>query len=183
MLRRLVVGLVIGIVLGGIAAGALIKGLGVLAFAETGSGVFLAYAAALATGAFVALVAGKPVWAKGAWIEVGLKAFFGSLLAAAGMFALRRWGGMPIDLSRFGAGTGSLGALPATSLPIIATVLSVLFELDNTDPPTGKTATKPVGAAKRIASGGEAKAARISTHEADGEGEEEAAQPKKKLRN
>jgi hypothetical protein len=183
MLRRLVVGLVIGVVMGGLVAAALIKGLGVVTFSDAGSGLFLAYAAALAMGALVALVAGKPVWAKGAWIEVGLKAFFGSLLAVGGMFALRRWGGMPVDLSRFGAGTGSLGALPATSLPIIATVLSVLFEIDNTDPPEEKAAAKPASVAQRIAAGGTAKAARISTQEADGEGEEEVAQSKKKLRN
>jgi hypothetical protein len=182
MFKRLFVGLVIGLVMGGLVAAALIKGLGVLTFAGTGGAVFLAYVAALVTGASIALVAGKPVWAKGAWIEIGLKAFFGSVLAAAGMFALRRWGGITVDLSRFGAGTGTLGSLPATSLPIIATVLSVLFEVDNTDPPEAKVAPKPA-ASQRIAGGGAAKGARVATDEADREGEEEVAQTKKNLRN
>jgi hypothetical protein len=182
MFKRLFIGLLIGIVMGGIAAAALIKGLGVLTFAGTGGEIW-AYFAALITGAFIALVAGKPVWAKGAWIEVGLKAFFGSLLAAAGMFALRRWGGMPVDLSRVGAGAGTLGLLPATSLPILATVLSVFFEIDNTDPPQERVATKRAGSAPRVASGGVAKGARVATDEAEGDGEEEVARTNKKLRN
>jgi hypothetical protein len=182
MFKRLFVGLVIGLVMGGLAATLLVKGLGVLTFAGTGGALFLAYVAALVTGASIALVAGKPVWAKGAWIEVGLKAFFGSLLAAAGMFALRRWGGMPVDLSKLGAGTGTLGSLPATSLPIIATVLSVLFELDNTDPPEAKVAAKPA-ASQRVAVAGAAKGVRVASDEAEREGEEEVAQTNKNLRN
>jgi hypothetical protein len=168
-------------VLGGLAAAALVKGLHVLTFASVGVGVGLAYLAALATGACVALVAGKPVWAKGAWIEVGLKAFFGSLLAAGGMFALRRWVGMTVDLSHFGAGEGSLALLPATSLPIIATALSVLFELDNTDPPEEKAPAKATATPSRVAAGKAAKGPRVSAEE--DEVEEEAANSKKKLRN
>jgi hypothetical protein len=182
MFKRLFVGLFVGIVMGGLAAAALIKGLHVLTFASAGMGVTLAYVAALATGACVALIAGKPVWAKGAWIEVGLKAFFGSLLAAGGMFALRRWVGMSVDLTQFGAGAGTLGSLPATALPIIATGLSVLFELDNTDPPEEKAPAKAAAAPARIASAkGGAKGPRVSAEE--DEVEEEAAASKKKLRN
>jgi hypothetical protein len=182
MFKRLFVGLFVGLLIGGLAAAALIKGLGVLTFATSGVGVGLAYVAALATGACVALVAGKPVWAKGAWIEVGLKAFFGSLLAAGGMFALRRWVGTPVDFSHFGVGAGTLASLPVTSLPIIATVLSVLFELDNTDPPEEKAAPKSASLAPaRVAAKTAGKGPRVSTEE--GEVEEEAALSNKKLRN
>src|SRR5579863_4587293 len=130
MLKRLLSGIVIGLVLGGLAAAALVKGLGMLLFAATGAGTVTAYLAALATGAVVALIAGKPIWAKGAWIEVGLKAFFGSLLAAGGMFALRKWGVTTLNLSSFGAGPDlptAIGYLPAVALPVIATVLSMFF--------------------------------------------------------
>jgi hypothetical protein len=183
MLKRLFVGIIIGLVVGGLAAAALIKGLGILSFATASVGVLgmlIAYGAALATGAVVALVAGKPVWAKGAWIEVGLKAFFGSLLAAGGMFALRRWGGMTVDLSMIHAGSGSLGSLPATSLPIIATVLSMFFEVDNTDPPEEeKAAAKPAAAraSQSRVSSASSKGPRVATEEA--EGEEELAASKK----
>jgi len=180
MLKRLFVGIFIGVVMGGLAAAALVKGLGVLSFATATMGAGVAYVAALATGACVALIAGKPVWAKGAWIEVGLKAFFGSLLAAGGMFALRRWVGVTVDLSHFGLGEGTLGSLPATSLPIIATALSVLFEVDNTDPPEEKTDAKPAAASpKRVAAGNSAKGPRVETEESE---EEEAPAPNKKLR-
>jgi hypothetical protein len=176
MLKRLFLGIVIGVVLGGLAAAAIVKGLGIVSF-----GAALAYVAALATGACVALIAGKPIWAKGAWIEVGLKAFFGSLLAAGGMFALRRWVGMTVDLSHFGLGAGALGSLPATSLPIIATALSVLFEVDNTDPPEEEKAGAKAGAPspKRVAAGNSAKGPRVASEEGE---EEEAALSNKKLR-
>jgi hypothetical protein len=183
MLKRLFLGLVIGIVTGGVIAAAFARGLHVLTFGDATGGVFLAYVAALLTGAVVALVAGKPIWAKGAWIEVGLKAFFGSLLAAGGMFALRRWGVSPVDLSRFNVGAGTVGSLSVTSIPILATVLSVLFELDNTDAPAEKATAKSVRAAPRVASGSSGRGVRISTDESPGEVEEEVTQPKKKLRN
>jgi hypothetical protein len=148
MLKRLMVGILIGLVVGGIAAAAVIKGLGTVFFTATTGGTLIAYVAALATGAFVALVAGKPVWAKGAWIEVGLKAFFGSLLAAGGMFALRKWGLTAINLTSFGGGAGALGYLPAAALPIIATVLSIFFEIDNTDAPEEQAPAKAAGKAQ-----------------------------------
>jgi hypothetical protein len=63
---------------------------------------------------------------------VVLKGIVGSALAAAFMFALRRWVHLPLDLSGLGAGVGAVGQLAATSLPAVATLLAVLFDLDNT---------------------------------------------------
>ena len=127
MIRRLITGLVLGLIIGGIAAAVLIKGLGVTVLVGA-----LAYAAALGTGAVAGLVAGKPIWAEGAWIEGLLKTFFGALLGAGGMFLLQKFAGMELDLSRFGAGAGKAGELSVLALPAIATVLSVFYELDNT---------------------------------------------------
>jgi len=190
MLKRLLTGMVIGLVVGALAAAALIKGLHVLAFAATGVGTMTAYLAALATGAFVALVAGKPVWAKGAWIEVGLKAFFGSLLAAGGMFALRKWGVMPLSLASFGAGPTeltALGYLPAAALPIIATVLSVFFEIDNTDAPEEKEPGKALSAKQaspKALPGSTKPQVRVAASPSDeAESEEEPAPSKKKQRS
>jgi energy-converting hydrogenase Eha subunit A len=184
MLKRLMTGIVIGLVVGAIAAGVLIKGLGILSFATMNLGPLVAYLAALATGAFVALVAGKPIWAKGAWIEVGLKAFFGSLLAAGGMFALRRWGLMSVNLASFGAGAGAIGFLPATALPILATVLSVFFEIDNTDAPEeqapSRTASKSQIRVAASASAASLPGARAPKAEADDE--EEGVASKKQRR-
>jgi len=131
MIGRLVKGLFLGLLIGGLAAAALIRGVGVTGF-ETEHFDFLAYAAALATGAVAGLVAGKPIWAKGAGIEAILKTVFGALLGAGGMFLLQRFHGPSVDLTRYGLGDAAIGHLTAVSLPAIATVLSVFFEIDNT---------------------------------------------------
>jgi hypothetical protein len=174
MLKRLLVGIVIGILVGGLLAAGIVKLFGVT-FALTG-GAVLAYAAALLTGALVGLVAGKPVWAKGAWIEVGLKAFVGAVLAAGIMFVLRRWVDVSVNLVSFGAGTGALGELPAASLPIIATLLSVFYELDNTD--SGEGGAKDDVKPKRVGAGKDGHA-RIADDEAEAE-EQEPAPTKKR---
>jgi hypothetical protein len=133
MLWRLLVGFVIGLVVGGLLAAALVAGLKVTAF-QGPAGLALAYTAAALGGVLTGLFAGKPIWAADAKLEAGLKAFFGALLAAGGMFALRQWAGAwTVDLNGVGAlGRGAVGDLPVTSLPIVAAVLGALFELDNT---------------------------------------------------
>jgi hypothetical protein len=128
MLRRLLIGLVKGLLIGGILTAVLIKGFGVAVF-----GALVAYLAAVVAGAVTGLVAGKPFWAKEARIEVTLKAVVGAAIATASMFALRKWVPTELDLSALGAGAGQLGALPAASLPLITTFLAVVFELDNTN--------------------------------------------------
>src|SRR5271154_382697 len=159
MLRRLFVGLLLGTVVGVAAAAALVFGLKVTVF-DGAAGSFEAYGAALAIGVLAGLITGKPIWASDAKVEASLKAGFGALLAAAGMFALRRWApevSFPAPL-----GTGALvpaGDLPA-SLAILGASLGALFELDNTD--DGKKApgaaarprVSPPTAARRVAGGG-----------------------------
>jgi hypothetical protein len=131
MLKRLALGLVEGVLIGAILAALFIKGLGIVAF----SGVLAAYGSAVLTGAIAGLIAGRPIWARGAAVEAGLKAFFGAALGAAAMFALRRWLHTSVDLASLHAGAGRIADLPALSLPIVATGLSLLFELDNTGEP------------------------------------------------
>src|SRR5271169_810661 len=108
MLRRLLVGLILGLIVGGLVAAGLVAGLHQTLFgADTGGSAF-AYLAAAVTGVLTGLVAGKPIWASGAKIEAGLKAFFGALLGAGLMFALRHWGGAlpPLNLGFVGGGQG-----------------------------------------------------------------------------
>jgi hypothetical protein len=141
MIGRFLKGIILGLVIGGLAAACLIKWLNVGTFAVETTPL-LAYASALATGAAVGLVAGKPIWAKGAGIEALLKTFFGALLGAGGMFLLRKFADFPfpLDLTRFGLAAGKVSDLVFVALPAVATVLSVLFELDNTDAPPEKGA-------------------------------------------
>src|SRR3954452_23757069 len=105
MLKRLIIGLILGTVIGGVVAAVLVQGLGMVLF----SNAVFAYLAAAATGVVTGLVAGKPIWSADGKIEAGLKAFFGVLLALGGMFALRTWANVNLDLSMLKAGEGALG--------------------------------------------------------------------------
>jgi hypothetical protein len=155
MIKRLVVGLLFGLLVGGLLAAAVIKGIGMLAFTG-GTGAVLAYVFAAVTGVLVGLVAGKPIWASGGQIEAGLKAFFGALLASGMMFALRRWVHIDLDLHSLGVGPATAtpaGMLPAVSLPLIAAVLGGFYEADNTPEPAGDKDKKAESKAASSANG------------------------------
>jgi hypothetical protein len=151
MLSRLLLGMFIGLALGALVAAAVVTGPQWLVFGAP----FFAYALAAGTGMVVGLVAGKPVWAKGGQIEAGLKAVFGALLAAGGMYALRTWVHLDVSLEQIHAGSGPIGELPAASLPLIAAVLGGFFGLDNTPAPDEGKRTRVAGNV-RVAPGGEA---------------------------
>ncbi len=141
LIWALFVGLVIG---GGCAALAILAG----------AGTPLVYLLAVVTGVLVGLVAGKPIWAKGARIEAGLKAFFGAVVAAGLLYALRSWITMPLDLTFLKLGQGPIGMNPALALPVVATALALLYEVDNM---FGKDDSAGAAARKRV-EGGETKA-------------------------
>jgi len=172
MVKRLFVGLFLGAVIGAIVAAALIQGLHVVAF-----GAVLAYLSAIVTGVVTGFVAGKPIWSADGKIEAGLKAFFGALLAVGGMFALRQWVHVDLDLTSINAGHAEIGWLPAASLPLIAAVLGAFFEIDNSGDPED---AKKIDGAKDAKTSG--KRVRVSEAEAaaDEEEEEEAAPAKKR---
>ncbi len=178
MLRRLLVGLLLGLIVGGLVAAGFVQGLHLRAFPDGTEGALFAYVSAAATGVLTGLVAGKPIWASGAKIEAGLKAFFGALLASGLLFALRQWGGgVHPPVTEFTEAGKMLGEMPATALPLVAAVLGGFFELDNTGDPEPKD-----GARKRVASGAEAAGgksrARVAAGaEADDAGEADAGAP------
>jgi hypothetical protein len=149
MLKRLVVGLILGIIIGGLAAAAFVKGFVPFAF-----GAVVAYLSAALVGVVTGLVAGKPIWSSGGQIEAGLKALVGALLAAGGMFALRQWANVHVTLP-MEIGDGALGQLPVTTLPIIGAILGGFYELDNTpgekEAETKKRAPAADAAKKRVA--------------------------------
>jgi hypothetical protein len=176
MLKRLIVGLILGTVIGAVVAAVLVQGLGMLMF----SNAVFAYLAAGATGVITGLVAGKPIWAADGKIEAGLKAFFGILLALGGMFALRTWGGISLDLTMLNAGAGPLGMLPAAALPIIAGVLAAFYEIDNSPSVDGDKKDDSKGAASAKKAAG--KKVRVESEEESAEDEEveEPAQNQKK---
>jgi hypothetical protein len=175
MVKRLVVGLMLGLVIGVVIAVALVQGLNV-SFQTTG-GAVLAFLAAAASGALTGLVTGKPIWSAEGKIESGLKAIFGAVLALGGMWALRHFGTMPLDLTNLKAGSGPIGELPMTSLPIITGVLGAFFELDNT--PAAEKDGEKEKAGDKGANGAKVRVA-AAKDEAEEEDEEEEEAPKAK---
>lgn len=123
MIKRLVLGLVIGLVLGGGVAFGLFKLLG-----DVMSGG-LGYVFAAVTGILVGLVAGKPIWAKGAMIEAGLKATIGAALACGLLFGLRF---LHVEVPAVAdIPPGEIGRHAIASLASIATLLAIFYEVDN----------------------------------------------------
>lgn len=173
MLKRLIVGLLLGTIVGGVMAAVLVQGLGMTYFSPV-----LAYLAAAVTGVMTGLVAGKPIWSADGKIEAGLKAFFGALLSLGAMFAIRTWAKIDVDLTSLKAGHGLLGDLPAASLPIVAAVLAGFFELDNTGDSKKDDSEKGASAKGAAAD----KKVRVADEEEAEEEEEEEAPAKKKAR-
>ncbi len=153
MLKRLLLGLVKGGLVGGAFALLMIHGFGLNAF-----GALLAYILAVVVGVVTGLIAGKPIWAKDARIEAGLKAVAGAVVGALLMFALRSWANISLDLGAYG--NGVIGELPIVALPMVATILALFYEVDN----TGATA----------AAAAEAEAAPQKARIAEGSGAEQS---------
>jgi hypothetical protein len=151
MLGRLLIGIVKGLFVGALL------GFGLTQLGFFAPGALIAYPAAALVGVLVGLVAGKPIWAKDAKIEAGMKAFVGALLAAGMMFAARKWLTMEATLPFVGQNgasvTGALGMLAFTSLAMIAGLLGGFYEADN-DPNEGQsTGSGSATTGKRVADG------------------------------
>src|SRR5690349_5675005 len=161
MLGRLLIGIVKGLFVGALLG----FGLAQIGFASPTS--FIAYPAAALAGVLVGLIAGKPIWAKDAKIEAGMKAFVGALLGAGLMYAARRWLTMPLpfvlgplsaantSLGEAATSTGTVGGMAITSLAAIAGLLGGFYEADN-DPneehhPPENTGKRAPASNKRIA--------------------------------
>ena len=129
MLYRFLLGLFEGVAIGVGVGVASARGFGLSA-----PGTVVAAALAGAVGFLVGLIAGRPVWARGAKTEALLKAVAGALFGAGLSLALGRWLTAPVDLSQFALGAGPAGRLLALNLPAIACALALFFELDDTGP-------------------------------------------------
>lgn len=166
MFARLIVGILKGLVLGGLIGFGLLK----IGFAVPPA--ILAYIAASVTGIVIGLVAGKPIWAKDAKIEAGMKAVVGALLGAGLMFAVRKWLTMPLmpalpdalgatqqiaDAAKKSGDVVALGQFSMTSLAVIAAALGGFYDADNTpdaagaDQPSEAKASSAGKTGKRIA--------------------------------
>lgn len=177
MLGRLLIGIVKGLLLGGLI------GFGLAKLGLAAPGAIIAYLAAAATGVLVGLIAGKPIWAKDAKIEAGMKAFVGALLGAGLMYAARRWLTMPLpfvlgplsaantSLGEAATSTGTVGGMAMTSLAAIAGLLGGFYEADN-DP--NEDHHPPENSGKRAPATNKRIAADDAGDEADEEADAEA---------
>jgi hypothetical protein len=146
MFRRALVGLLLGLLVGGLAAVGLVAGLKITAF--EGSTLLLGYLATAVSGIVTGLIAGAPVWRPDAKIEASLKATFGCLGAVLCLFVLRKWAnGWDLDLHALQLGSSRpIGSSPV-ALPVISGLLGALFELDNT-PQQPASVKSPAGAVR-----------------------------------
>jgi len=149
MLGRLIIGIIKGLCVGGLLGFGLFK-LGIVAFVSPWG--WLAYVAAAITGIVIGLIAGKPIWAKDARIEAGVKAVVGALLGAGLMFGVQKLLKMPVPPQLVGllggakdAAAPTLATLPITSLAVVAALLGGFYDADNTSEPEGEA--KKEGAA------------------------------------
>src|SRR5690349_5624070 len=131
MLRRILLGVLKGTLIGGLVGVLFVYGLGIPLLAG-----FAGYLAAIVTGIVVALLAGKPIWARGAWIEVLLKGVAAALLGAGALYGVRAF--LDASLAVGPLGQGLLSELPLVMLPLVATLLAVFFEVDNTAEPAAQ---------------------------------------------
>jgi hypothetical protein len=126
MLKRLGLGLLKGLLLGGAVGAGLQYGLrwtdvsGLLGF-------LIAMGVAGTTGVF----AGRPPWQEGAWIEATLKGLVGVGLGALVYWVASRWGQFEIPFPGLRE-PASWTELPVVFAPAIAGLYGSLVELDNT---------------------------------------------------
>ncbi len=139
LLKRLGIGLLKGLVVGGAVGAALQLGLG-----WTQTTGLLGYLLAMATGATAGTLAGTPPWKGEAWIEAVLKGVFG-----VGVGALLYWLGSSfapfgLPLAIGGAPDGAdWTSLPLLYAPAIGGVYGAIVELDNTGKPPKTAGERP----------------------------------------
>ncbi|MGE0789867.1 MAG: hypothetical protein AB7S26_29610 [Sandaracinaceae bacterium] len=142
MLKRLGLGLLKGLIIGGAIGAGLQYGLG-----WTSAAGVLGYLIAMAAAGTAGVFAGKAPWIQGAWIEAALKGMVGVCVGALAYWGLTN---IPFSFSFPGVpGMSTLHSLPVMFTPAIAGVYGSLVELDNTGDDDKASASK--GAKARVA--------------------------------
>lgn len=128
MFKRLGVGLLKGLLIGGVIGAGLHFGLGWPVVAP-----LLGYLVAMAAGASASVLAGKPPWREGAWIEALLKGLAGVGVGALFYFLGTRFGSFALPFALPGIRAGAAWpTLPLLFAPAFSAVIGSLVELDNT---------------------------------------------------
>ena len=164
MLKRLGIGLIKGLLIGGAAGAGLQYGLPGVPVVT-----LLGYLLAMGVAGTAGVFAGKAPWKEGAWIEALLKGLAGVGLGALAYFGLNQiTGSFPFPGV---AGSHTFAQLPVLFAPAIAGAYGALVELDNTGDDS-----KPAGQKKS------AKKARVAVEDDDAVDEPAAKGRKRKRR-
>jgi hypothetical protein len=146
MLKRLLIGLIKGLLIGGAIGAGLQYGL----HWTLPSGGLLGYLLTMGAAGTTGVFAGRPPWRDGAWIEALLKGLVGVGVGALVYWLCSRFGALPIPYPGL-AEPVPWTALPAVFVPTISGLYGSLVELDNTGDDNkkggGNTKKKP-GAAR-----------------------------------
>ncbi|MEZ4406712.1 MAG: hypothetical protein R3A52_09570 [Polyangiales bacterium] len=128
MLRRLLIGILKGLLVGGAVGAGLHFGLG----KTTLESALLTYPLYGAVGALAGVTAGKPFWRQGAGIEAILRSIFG-IAVGCGLYALAAAfiGKVPFDVGTIQAGSTQFAHIPLLMAPTLAILYASLVELDN----------------------------------------------------
>lgn len=142
-LKRLGLGLLKGLAVGGVTGAAIQIGLG-----WTVTAGLLGYLLAMGVGATAGILAGTPPWKSETWIEAVLKGLFG-----VGVGALLYWLGssfasfeLPFAVAGAPRGT-EWTSLPLLYGPVVGALFGAVVELDNTG--DGDGTAKPSGPAAK----------------------------------
>jgi hypothetical protein len=149
MLKRLGLGLLKGLLIGGAIGAAFQLGLG-----WHGVSGLLGFLIAMGVAGTTGVFAGKPPWREGAWIEATLKGLVGVGIGALLYWASSRWGQLSMPFPGLSE-PESWTAMPAVFGPAVAAVYGSLVELDN----TGEAGQDDAGKKK---GGGNAPKARVA---------------------
>lgn len=137
MVKRLGLGLLKGLLIGGAIGATFQYGLGWHGGVVAGLlGFLIAMGVSGTTGVF----AGRPPWHEGAWIEATLKGLVGVGIGALLYWVSARWASFSVPFPGLAEST-PWTRLPAVFAPAIAAVYGSLVELDNTGDP-GKGASQ-----------------------------------------
>ncbi len=129
MLKRLVMGLVKGVLIGGAVGAGLHFGLG-----WTIASGLLGYLLAMGAGATAGILVGKPPWKQAAWIESLLKAVAGLGVGALIYWVSSKWGSFELPFAIPGVESGTAWTeVPLLFVTAVSAVFGTLIELDNTD--------------------------------------------------
>lgn len=126
MLKRLGLGLLKGLVIGGAIGAGFQFG---LHWADVSW--LLGFLIAMGVGGTTGVFAGRPPWQQGAWIEAALKGAVGVGLGALLYWVAARWAAFEVPFPGL-ADPAAWTALPAVFGPAIAGLYGSLVELDNT---------------------------------------------------